>query len=511
MEVNSFVQLYTTLFGWHFYELIWAILVGTGIVFIPILGILFDAFMRSRESGSVFRADPESALATVEVRLFVMMVVILLAAVPTGLTTLTGSTLEHGAATVEDTGTMFDEDRSFGGSPIVDAVSVEIPAWWYLVMSVSQGITNAVIEAAGDTASFRDLRVAIGAAAIRDPYTRYLTQVMYNDCFIPARTRYFSEQEHASDTFGDDVHWIGSEVLANTYYDDLHTRQILKGYAYSQATMPEFVSDPGLGGRPTCAALWGDIEEDILDQARADGVYSVINEVYGDLLGVEKSAQIIRAYVTAEHIPALSTPDEINSLRTQGDGWIAKITSWATGLSTAGGLGEMVVFLSGAASALIYAATYIQAYALMAIYLYIPMGLLLSGFGLRYLIEAGLLIFSVIFWSALWTISAQADNFIGAALFGDGFEFGVRAAIQDPDLMIKELTHSVVVILLYTLLPAATTWVLTSAGSRVAHYASSSLSGPASYVNAAQYGRNGGRLVRGYQSVSGYLTGSNKK
>jgi hypothetical protein len=42
MTVDSYLELFTTLFGWTFYGILWDVLVGTGIVFLPFLGILID-------------------------------------------------------------------------------------------------------------------------------------------------------------------------------------------------------------------------------------------------------------------------------------------------------------------------------------------------------------------------------------------------------------------------------------------------------------------------------------
>ena len=40
MSVDSYLELFTTLFGWTFYGILWDVLVGTGIVFLPFLGLL---------------------------------------------------------------------------------------------------------------------------------------------------------------------------------------------------------------------------------------------------------------------------------------------------------------------------------------------------------------------------------------------------------------------------------------------------------------------------------------
>ena len=42
MSVDSYLELFTSLFGWTFYGILWDVLVTTGIVYLPFLGILID-------------------------------------------------------------------------------------------------------------------------------------------------------------------------------------------------------------------------------------------------------------------------------------------------------------------------------------------------------------------------------------------------------------------------------------------------------------------------------------
>ena len=47
MAVDSYIELFTTLFGWVFYNTIWDVLTDTGLVFLPFLSILLDNFVNS--------------------------------------------------------------------------------------------------------------------------------------------------------------------------------------------------------------------------------------------------------------------------------------------------------------------------------------------------------------------------------------------------------------------------------------------------------------------------------
>ena len=76
MAVDSTLELYTTLFGWLFYNSIWDVLVATGIVFLPFLGILLDTIIRSYAGEDAEEAG-NTTLRIVEVEFFVAFFVIL--------------------------------------------------------------------------------------------------------------------------------------------------------------------------------------------------------------------------------------------------------------------------------------------------------------------------------------------------------------------------------------------------------------------------------------------------
>jgi hypothetical protein len=51
MSVDSYLELFTTLFGWAFYGVLWDVLVSTGLVYLPFLGIVIDNWREPAEGG----------------------------------------------------------------------------------------------------------------------------------------------------------------------------------------------------------------------------------------------------------------------------------------------------------------------------------------------------------------------------------------------------------------------------------------------------------------------------
>ncbi len=94
MSVDSYLELFTTLFGWSFYGILWDVLVGTGIVYLPFLGILIDNWREPAQGGEVGHASGLS-LRRMEIDLFMALLVVVLAGQPATLAPLNAGTLSY--------------------------------------------------------------------------------------------------------------------------------------------------------------------------------------------------------------------------------------------------------------------------------------------------------------------------------------------------------------------------------------------------------------------------------
>lgn len=462
MDVNGVVVLYTTLFGWQFYDVIWSVLAATGLIYVPILVSVFNVLLESRAQGSLFSVGAESGVSKLEVKLFSLLLVLLLAAVPTGATTITAQTLSYEGATPGNTQSTYDS--TYALSPLVTGAQVQIPVWWYFTMALSNGITKAVSNAASSDLYFRDLQTALSIAAIRDPSIRYQLQLFTSECFVPARSLLYRKND-SGDLRDSGEHWAGSAYFRTTpgFYDVLRTTTPVAGFSYSAESMPEFNADPDLGGRPVCNAFWDRLSTNILIQAEADGITKKWYAFFSN--DEEQKENIIQRYVQAEQFRVLQSADEINAVRTGGDrNVILSAVDTIGGIAVAASLAKTVFILRSTVSAVVYGASTVQAYILMVLYLFIPIALLVSGYSLSYLVNGAVLIFTVTFWSALWTIAALADHFLSSALWGELLSSSLVNKL-DPENITKDLIHSVVVMGLYTLMPLAASWMVIASGS----------------------------------------------
>ena len=167
---DSPLSLFTTLFGWQFYNVIWDVLVGTGIAFLPFLGLLINTVIDTRTEGDLTDSQSKVALARLETQLLVMLIVIGFAGTPTDLTSFRHDNIQARpyAKTISDpapaTVTPAASDSTYDavfGCPAGDAsctgTDIPVPAWWYGVVAFSEGFNRAVIAGLPELEGLRDV------------------------------------------------------------------------------------------------------------------------------------------------------------------------------------------------------------------------------------------------------------------------------------------------------------------------------------------------------------------
>lgn len=145
MSVDSYLELFTTLFGWTFYGILWDVLVNIGIVYLPFVGLLIDNWREPAQGGQVGHAAGLS-LRRVEIDLFMALLVVVLAGQPAALTPLNAGILSYTPPPTlmqptPTTASVVSPQSSYGATGFVGAAAtVNVPVWWYAVMAISAGL-----------------------------------------------------------------------------------------------------------------------------------------------------------------------------------------------------------------------------------------------------------------------------------------------------------------------------------------------------------------------------------
>ena len=162
MSVDSYLELFTTLFGWQWYGIVWDVLADTGIVLIPFVVLVIRTW-RDAARGGAYGNVHELALRGLEPEFYVAIFV----AIVTGPLTVTLNTsmLSYQAspditdpsppvATPTSSQSTYGNPGAFGGAPS----AVQLLIWWYTVLALSKGINHAIMAGIPDSGNIRLVR-----------------------------------------------------------------------------------------------------------------------------------------------------------------------------------------------------------------------------------------------------------------------------------------------------------------------------------------------------------------
>ena len=480
MAVDSTLELYTTLFGWLFYNSIWDVLVATGIVFLPFLGILLDTIIRSYAGEDAEEAG-NTTLRIVEVEFFVAFFVILIAAVPAiPLNAVDLSftpramigTAAQPVATVNDSQTTYGSGISFNAAP----VAVEVPAFWFAVMSFSSGFNRAVMDDVPLTLNFRGYVDELRDASVADPGLRHEIYDFFRDCFIEARSKYLSERPASAAItdllarYGDsDPDWIGSHVYQETpgYYGDIRADKVREGYPWSSLRDVEWdITNHPLYGKPFCTEWWQGIRQAVLSELDDLDLLSAAAEPGWDPTHRQDSIIQIALlnspprWTTRGYDFAYGNQVGTNS---SDSGVLASVQNTAQQGLALYGLVKTSISFAAYLRVFLEAAPMIQSLVLMGLYTLLPFFILISRYKFSLLILGALVLFSVKLWTVLWYFSWWVDQNLIRAFYPDP---GSLTILFNIDVTLKRIILNLLTGGLYLILPLLMSVYLGLAGIR---------------------------------------------
>ncbi|NJD35184.1 MAG: conjugal transfer protein TraG, partial [Betaproteobacteria bacterium] len=409
--------IYTAVFGWIMYDQLWQILLDTGIVYFVIFGI----FVRIAVESFVRQGAVEGSQASIreaEIAVIGIFTVALLAGAPfinlrvgdLGTAQVCGSA----ATTGGNTGTTYDDAYA-----AINGRTAQVPLWWYGILAVFSGITDAAIAAVPCTPDFRVLDYKVDNTRIADPDLRRQLQLFANDCWRPALAQF--NGSHATLPPGyaaDDINWPGSQFFVDTngYYGNTNLNLAVRAseeiprFPYNANRDTEYL--PGFipqWGRPECKDWWTNpsagLRKRILDQFNNDTLTVakawLQSAAGGNFSQVAAENTLIRKVFEGDRVALTSQPSGAN-------GFVATAANAAVHWESA--------WMSGKLYLLKQAAPIVQSYVLMGIYLLLPFIIVFSGFSILTVFTVSLVIFALKFCSALWAIATWLDDNMMSAL-----------------------------------------------------------------------------------------------
>ncbi len=310
---------------------------------------------------------------------------------------------------------------------------MNIPVWWYAVLSMTSGFNHAVVEGLPTAADMRTYEQQARLATIADPRLRQEVSDFFSQCYIPARSKYQAERPATAavnaslTTYGpDDPDWMGSHVYRNTtgYYDTLRPTTQIAGWAYNAARDTEYdPAAPPTWGKPYCKEWWEDgsigLREKLINEADATsaGFSGLVVAVAPALASEQQNDAVARTVLT--NSPPTWSNNDLVAHNSGSTGLLSTVENVAKGGLAAGGVLTASALFSVTMTAVLQALPMVQAVLLLGIYALLPMVVVLSRYSISMMVVGAMAIFTVKFWSVLWYLAMWVDQNLIQSMYPD--------------------------------------------------------------------------------------------
>lgn len=484
MGVDSYLEIFATMYGWTFSSIITRVMFDTGLYLLPVLFILISSLIEGHERG-MDGEGVEWLVRKLEIQVYMTLFVFFLGVQSLSVASLSRISLQYvPPATAIDpspiVATGGASDSTYGATFGDSADVAAIPVWWYLTMSLSSGVNGAV--RAGIGSGMRDFRMIEDLAHIAGmPDARLRTEIQrfYSECFVPARSRYLRQEELSSEVqeaialYGQaDVDWIGSHAFRDdpALYGSLHARYDVPGFLYDPSRDTDISPTSAIiptYGRPSCKEWW---------ETGSIGLRARMVDYVGSFRGLRTKVTAVFTFASNEEVDdslarlamAKSAPNYINPEQIIGDDR-SGVSKFMHGFADVfGALGAAWKGLEAAATMMpmITLITMAQPLILMGIYMFLPIIVMFSGYRLEILVTGALAIVTVKFWAVMWYIARWIDDHLIEAMNPDGFNL-MEDIVNGMDGTYKRVVLNILLMLMYIGLPALWTGMMGWAGFRI--------------------------------------------
>ena len=506
LETSGSFQLYTIPLGWHMSRIIWGLLSSTGVWLLPIIGFVLDHLVNERSKGSAMGSKGDSTLSALEMKIFLTIMVMLLAFRPSDVTALSATTMRYTPPNTIYESTPPAEQTAGNTTPALDDVlpitsgydiasgSIPVPPIWFLVMQLSHGFTHSLVQnlnTRGDL--YRSLRRISEAATINDPETREMYADFQRQCYNPARAEYIRDNGSVDGPVDADIHWVGGENLVRDYYPNRRVIDFVPGFPFVPARDTDIVVPAGSPlpdmGRPTCEEYYNAFVSAVYDEISEDRTEGFLENgaSFAELLswiGVDTDArreQLVEWYIRGSTVEVNRTLDATMAAGENDDKAIANVAQVFSDVIQAYDGSKMAIIAELFKDSALNFVSFMQGFALMILYMVIPIIMVLGGYSLSTMASIGVAIFTLNFMPVLWALVSWVDNSVGMALYADRNTLSTALFDGSIDAVKSQAVLSLVVGALYILSGPMLIGFLSLGHGRV-----TSLTGAVSAIGATQ-------------------------
>lgn len=412
MSVGSIFELYLFSFGWQLYGIIWEVLVGTGLAYLPFFAVIIDNIIKPIESQEA-KAAAVTSLRRVEISIVSMIIVMMLSVSPSMLlnvgnvtaTSACGDNQNTSSAASTPWGAQFDR---------ADGAEIMLPPWFYVLLSVTGGVNDAIISSLPCEPDMRSIAHEVSTASISDDVLRNDVSRFNEECYRPGIAWLRNERiGEAQDSWeSGDIQWIGSQFLMDKFYPNEWAKAPVANFAfdpYRESDSAHYAESSSSispeGGYPSCAEWWETEPEGLRGRLASEfppNLYHRINHIMqDDHLKAHENTVIKNALKRDWSITGDLAPSESKD-QSAGE----YLASLATGF---GGI-IASVFIQPIVYGVKFAAPLFQSMLLMLVYMMLPLALLFGKFAWSTAMQASAFIFGVKFWTVIWAVLDLIDN-----------------------------------------------------------------------------------------------------
>ena len=461
MRVDSYLEIFTTMYGWAFANIISSAIVGTGLVVVPFFVIIFKKWLDYKEQG-MQAGGIISLLESAQTRLVVALFVATVCFFHAPGVSLKSVDLSYKAPATLLESNPQEVSRDKGTASTYDDAmddfgSDKVPLWWFAVMAMSSGFNNAIRDALGSFENItREIQDKAQLATIEKPELSQEAQRFKRECFGPAVRTYFTlmrenklpdEAKKLAETQKDALTWMGSLLFLDVpgFYDNLPAGAPVEGFGKDNDTQGQ--SSASQTGRPLCKDWWlgNGSTKGLLDRLAEhsrnakDTLTTITNGAskMGHGIVAAGSAALNgrspeRAYKDAVVKQMLQqTAGSVNIIDTQSieDGSYRGFVGAAGDTIGSIGVGWQAFKASMWRKPLLSGLPMAQALLLMGLYTFLPLAVFLSGYDLRAFFLGTVALFTVKLFASLWLIAQWMDARLVQAMFPEYLTHALSGAI----------------------------------------------------------------------------------
>lgn len=435
MSTGSFIEMFMTTFGWHLYEIVWGVIKSTGLAYLPFFAVILDNVVKPIESQEA-KSAAVTSLRRLEIDIIRLIIMMMLAVSP--YMTIQYGAVSYTKACQARTGTAGETVNAGNSGTRFDDVfkpnllnnqEAKAPPWFYIVMSVTGGINDAVISRLPCSVDMRHMEYEMSSINISDPHLKRHTQRFITECFKPGVADFYNNQRQLPDDLdASDLNWPGSQHLNSEFYLREFAKNQVPGYEFDstrqsdmaytvengEGTTPEF-------GYPSCYEWWNDasvgIRTKLVDEFPPSAWARFGRDVFDSRTELEDAA--IRKMLRNEGESIYKGLDVSGAVKTENSFSITELFT-SNAFDLLGGVFGSAVGTGGAFVAefllqpIVFMvkqmAPYVQATMLMATYFLLPWVLVVGNYEWSTIKSATITIFAMKFWTSIWAVTDILDN-----------------------------------------------------------------------------------------------------